>query len=396
MPPQQHRLEGSDLESLLAQVGDRFGDAATIVEANRLRRGGVAGFFAKEQFEVVVDVHGATSPDDVADEDGPAPTPPAPAGRSLLDWADEVVDGEPPRETVSTEGGGFADVLARLTQAAAEADTDAPQAAQAEGDGSVIDLSEPFETWPEVVAAREAATTRPVAPTTSSTTVARTEAPTRELARLDIRPLVAAGIPADLALRGESETDLPHAILRALEQVPQPAPLPDLPGAVIAVVGERRAAIALGRQLADELGLAPDTMLLASGRYHGSAFDENRRVDTVEAAAERRLGLRRRPGATVVVVDATAARRDGAWACQMLDSLEPTMTWATVEAARKPEDVQAWARTLGGVDALAVTDLDQTVSPAAILQTGMPVGRLDGAMASPTQWAAVLIDRLAA
>src|SRR3954454_17125318 len=31
-----------------------MGDDVTIVEANRLRRGGVAGFFAKERFEVFV------------------------------------------------------------------------------------------------------------------------------------------------------------------------------------------------------------------------------------------------------------------------------------------------------------------------------------------------------
>ena len=54
------------------------------------------------------------------------------------------------------------------------------------------------------------------------------------------------------------------------------------------------------------------------------------------------------------------------------------MVWAAVDAARKPEDLFDWSEQLGGFDALAVTDLDHTVSPAAVLQCGIPVGRLEG------------------
>ena len=50
------RCEGNNLESVLEEVRTRFGDTVTIVEANRLRKGGLGGFFARERFEVVVDV----------------------------------------------------------------------------------------------------------------------------------------------------------------------------------------------------------------------------------------------------------------------------------------------------------------------------------------------------
>ena len=54
------------------------------------------------------------------------------------------------------------------------------------------------------------------------------------------------------------------------------------------------------------------------------------------------------------------------------------MVWGAVDATRKPEDFFEWSEQLGGFDALGVTNLDDTVSPAAVLQCGIPVGRLDG------------------
>jgi hypothetical protein len=79
----------------------------------------------------------------------------------------------------------------------------------------------------------------------------------------------------------------------------------------------------------------------------------------------------------------------------MLEALEPTMVWATVEATRKPEDVTHWSEQAGGFDALAVTGLDDTVSPAAVLHCGIPVGRLEDRPATPALWAALLAERIA-
>ena len=72
------------------------------------------------------------------------------------------------------------------------------------------------------------------------------------------------------------------------------------------------------------------------------------------------------------------------------------MVWGAVEATRKPDDLFDWAEQLGGFDALGVTDLDGTVSPAAVLQCGIPVGRIDGRPATPALWVSLLSARLAA
>ncbi|NAZ84075.1 hypothetical protein GTR02_19905, partial [Kineococcus sp. R8] len=49
-------LEGTDLHVLLAEVRATHGEAARIVRAERIRTGGVAGFFAKERYEVTVEL----------------------------------------------------------------------------------------------------------------------------------------------------------------------------------------------------------------------------------------------------------------------------------------------------------------------------------------------------
>lgn len=397
MPPQQHRFEGADLEALLEEVRETYGGNARFVEANKLRRGGIAGFFTQERFEVIIEVDESASGDaptttaaPVDIDLGSGVAAPAPAAtsttppRSLLEWADQISDGEQPRTTVSTEGGDFADVLARLTQSTDHTPAPTPPAP--------APAPAPTAAVPPVAVA---AAPEP-APAPTAAVAVRPEPTPTDLATIDVRPLVAAGIPADLARRGEVEPDLLAALERVLADLPQPETLPDLPGAVVAVVGKRSPALALGRQLAGELGLSPDSVLLASTRYEGPDVADHRRVDTPEHAVERRRGLRRRTGPTVVVIDATAGRGDGDWASRMLDSFEVTMTWATLEAARKPEDVQDWARRLGGVDALALTETDRTVSPAAVLHTGIPVGRLDGVAATPDQWLTVLFDRIAA
>lgn len=48
-----HRFTGRELATLLEQVREELGAEATIVEANKVRTGGIAGFFTNEAFEVI-------------------------------------------------------------------------------------------------------------------------------------------------------------------------------------------------------------------------------------------------------------------------------------------------------------------------------------------------------
>lgn len=58
-PPRYQRFVGPELSAVLAEVQKAHGSQAAIVSVDRVREGGVAGFFAKETFEVLVD--GATA-----------------------------------------------------------------------------------------------------------------------------------------------------------------------------------------------------------------------------------------------------------------------------------------------------------------------------------------------
>src|SRR5438128_2782519 len=71
-------LEGPQLEPLLTQVSDEYGGRARIVSANKIRSGGLAGFFAKERFELSVEVG-----EDATDEE---------PGDTLLDLVDARED----------------------------------------------------------------------------------------------------------------------------------------------------------------------------------------------------------------------------------------------------------------------------------------------------------------
>ena len=49
-------LDGEDLRTLMLRVRDEMGPDAKIVRAERVRTGGIAGFFAKEHYELTVEV----------------------------------------------------------------------------------------------------------------------------------------------------------------------------------------------------------------------------------------------------------------------------------------------------------------------------------------------------
>ena len=120
----QQRFEGTSLEAVLADVRARHGDEAAIVEANRLRRGGIAGFFAKERYEVVVDVvddddHPPSAPTEIPAEFGLAAT--EDFCDRLISLADGVSDLDgtaelPPAPPISTEQPQFSAVLDSITR----------------------------------------------------------------------------------------------------------------------------------------------------------------------------------------------------------------------------------------------------------------------------------------
>ena len=322
------------------------GPDARIVAANRVRKGGVGGFFAPG-------VRGArragrrrtaTPPDADPQSPRPAarrPTPdrhrPAPGlgigvrpppRATILELADAVSDDERndvidlvEERSVSTESRDFAQVLDRFSRSidatpgrAGQAPTIAPVersifeptmcrwSAAPIGDRSrasdPVPHDEPFE--PRV-------TRTPTTPRLSSTSSARRTAARRRVDQRarGHRPLrdatVAAGAPgpADPARRRSVRA---QGLAGGVADPPS-SRRPSVPaglGVVIAIVGTGAAPVLLARDLADELGLDPDDVVLATREQLGFGIPAWLQMSDAATAQERRRSWRRRTRPTIV------------------------------------------------------------------------------------------------
>jgi hypothetical protein len=448
----QRRFDGPVLEDLLDRVRAEAGAGAQIVAANRVRKGGLGGFFAREYYEVIVDVPDEAElvveldePEILASEAATFVAPEASTGTrrvpaSILDLAEAVNDDERDRRrrpaldlieddaddvevvdepTVvhtpivpATGPSKFAEILESLAKV-----TDLPEAATARRAPRGVIAYEVLERMEEraesarrtATAAR--ATTDPIAidddadlliPSTALGALAdgakpatfrrvpRTEAvlerPENVLARL--------GLPARLVPRGATMKELRGALIQSLADLPAPPAVPDANGVVIAVVGTGASAVLLARALCEEHGLDQERIVLATREPLGEGIPAWLQVNDGSTAEERRRSWRRRTTPTIVAVSLPKGRDALPWARDILDRLEPTIAWSIVNAGWKSEDVRDWIERLGGVDTLALTNVDDTVSPAAILDLGIPVGRIEGRPATALEWAEVLLARM--
>jgi hypothetical protein len=451
----QRRFDGPVLEDLLDRVRAEAGAGAQIVAANRVRKGGLGGFFAREYYEVIVDVPdeaelvvevdepeiiSVEAPAFIAPEtsSGTRRVPasildlaeavnddergaPARRARPSIDLIDEddavVVEDEPTVVTSApiipaTGPSKFAEILESLAQV-----TDLPEAPTARRTprGGIADeVRERMEQRAEsarrtATAAR--ATTDPLAidddadlliPSTALGAMADGAKPAtfRRVPRGEAvleRPenvLARLGLPARLVPRGVTMKDLRGALIQSLAELPAPPAVPDANGVVIAVVGTGSSAVLLARALCAEYGLDEERIVLATQEPLGEGIPAWLQVNDGSTAEERRRSWRRRTTPTIVAVSLPAGRDALPWARDLLDRLEPTIAWTIVHAGWKSEDVRDWIERLGGVDTLALTHVDDTVSPAAILDLGIPVGRIGGRPATALEWAELLLGRM--
>lgn len=207
--------------------------------------------------------------------------------------------------------------------------------------------------------------------------------------------LTRLGLPAHLQ-PVTSGTPLYPALVRSLRTLPKAPRATNRAGTVLAVVGPMALALDAARSLADELDLSSSSVALATSWQALTELPERRVLRSLDDAQGRRLVWRRRRNTTIVAIDAPMTAVGAAQARAYLSALDASATWGAVEATRKPLDVGAFARAVGGLDALALSAVDETADPAAVLQLGIPVGRLGSRRATQSAWAALLTGRLAA
>jgi hypothetical protein len=96
----------------------------------------------------------------------------------------------------------------------------------------------------------------------------------------------------------------------------------------------------------------------------------------------------------IVAVQTGTGADERAWADGIITALAPHQVRATVEAWRPIEETRLWVDELPKVDAVDVVGLDAATEPAAVLGLGLPVATLDGHLATPGLWTAVLTGRM--
>ncbi len=186
---------------------------------------------------------------------------------------------------------------------------------------------------------------------------------------------------------------LESQLLEVFAGLPPAPAVPRRAGSLLVVVGAGTPARRLAAALAGEIGVDPAAVPYASRDAGAYAVVTGKLLRSAEEAAELAPGWRR-SGAAVVVVDAPLTSTERTWAGHLIAALRPTAVWGVVDSTAKTEDIELWAEAIGGVDALALENLDATVSPAAALGAGIPVGRLDGQPATASRWAAIIGDRV--
>lgn len=399
--PTLQAFDGDTLEAALARVAEEHGPGARIRQAEKVRSGGLAGFFARERYEVTVEVdddpRGVDEPEVEAlagDEATPEPAP-----RSLLDLAERVSAIERGAEAAPWSGGaGAATVPAPSTEGPTFREVLRDIAAQAgllDGPSGPV----PPEAAPPVPA--EPAETQRVEAERVEAEPAETErveaerveqarpGPAPLARRAEPDPFASLGIPGWLLQRPPTSASVAQRLLAVLEGVEPAPPVLARRGDVVAVVGCDGGVLDAARLLAEELGQTAEDVVVAGPDETGFHT-----VCDAESAASRRALWRRCGVPFVVAVQAPAGPRGAAWASEVLEALDPVTVWAAVAAERKPEDVVAWVERVGGADALAVSGCDATASPAAVLGTGIPVAVVEGRRASPAAWTALLVERL--
>jgi hypothetical protein len=390
-----HRCDGPDLAALLVQVQQDFGPTAVVVSAEKVRRGGVGGFFAREWYEVSVEVPDGTETSSALDEvvtDTMDVLDLSTIGRLKDDLRAEAPDA-PEAILPSTEQHEFADVLASL------AGVTTPRSPATTPDEALgADLVAASETAPPAEtndvatqstepAPADAAAEAPVDPAMSEP---------REPAAIEATPrssaLAALGVPHEL-LVVLADTD-PETWTGALGAVlPLMPSLPRLAGSILAVIGAADTALPQAMELAKRIG-APDQLYVARRTNEGIDVPAAYLLPDGDAVLERSRRFARSTAPTTVAVVLDGDPGGTEWVADVMRHLTPDQTWLAVRAGSRPDDVTTLAKLAGSVDVLCLSELDATIAPATLLGLDLPVATIDGLAATPRRWATLIEQRL--
>jgi hypothetical protein len=359
--PNRYRLKGASLEEIRRKAEQQHGPAARIVSAERVISPGIAGLFAGDRYEAIVEV--LTNLEVVTGE--VLPEPDVLTGTDSQPEADAA---QPPTVPKNAEAG-----------------TPAPAA------------SRPVPP---------AAASRPVPP------AAVAAVPSHQLQGAAIAALLEEADAAELNLHRPGSagvsTESPD-FAELLEQLGAglrlPAPgsgkVPDPPVPSVPVVDARTAATAPPREpvpvllsgvgdLVVLVGLGEDALDAALAMSMAAGGADVRTAGKLSAYGHLHVDSRQSATAarahavltdqTVLVAFGLGKARDAVARLQSVAAISADQLWVVVDAGRKHEDTAGWVRVLASqlnVTAVAVVGVGETATPETVLGLGLPVGWKD-------------------
>ena len=371
-------FEGSDLEEVLAEAQLCFGPDVEIVAANRVRKGGVMGFFAREWYEVWA--HGAP------------PVTPTNAALALI---------EREANTANADGDSFQSMVANAIAEQSPPDRLESAMNQFFGDDTPNPPSPPRRTRRSATVADAtsagerpaggvATLTRPApaatdaAPTTTATARSRVETPAA--VALEDPPRGASVFEEDRRPR----RDVLWMMLDRIEAATKTVAVPET--GVIAFVGDAAAALPAIQELGRRVGAWSTEVPVITRRSLDEvpAWLAIQDLSDLESRVPR---WSRRPGPVPVVIDHPLDTANLDHALDALDVLDPAQIRLVTEAWRLPEQVGRIAGRVGGVDAVELVGVADAIDPLSMIDLDIPIGSIEGRPASCELLAAIWLEK---
>ncbi len=390
--PETLYVEGPGRDEVIARIRNDFGYTATITDVKRIRRGGVLGFFAREFTSVAFHLNEPAAAELEPAEPvlDPEPDSPPPTLEELLERADEADgDGRPsaaaavrpspaapaePARTMSSDD-VFAELLAQIVAAEEESVAESvTEAAPTEAPEAPVDAA-------DLIVRARPTHPEPRRPAESSARV-----------RLEMSPNSARSECRSRSARTRERPICYRAIEQIVEGLPPAPAAPSRAGDVVVLAGtadQLDAAVPIIAKLAR----ASSTAVWRAG----AQLSGERTLNGPAEAAQRALEMRTALTASVVVVELERARSAAEpfdWSAQVIAAVAPTALWVAVDAGRKTEDVRAELAHLGPIDALIVSGVADTSSPATVWDLDLPIAIVDGRPATRGTWSGLLFDAL--
>ncbi|NUU31211.1 hypothetical protein [Arthrobacter sp. C9C5] len=377
--PNRYRLKGASLEEIRSKAEAQYGPSARIVSAERVISPGIAGLFAANRYEAVVEV-------------------------------------QPKHDVVTGEVVPDADILSEgeIVERAAATPVDAPRNTvreaprRPEAPGSTRVAAAPgHELQGDAIAALLAEADA------AELTLHRTGAPGVSTGSPDFAELLdqlGSGLRPTSAGAGQPDparAERPGNGVgeRSAPAHNQAAPSPSVRSTALAPVPVRSAVpvpLSGTGDLVVLVGLGDDAMDTALAMSIAAGGADVRTAGELSAYGHLHLDGRQSATAarahaveteqTVLAAFGLGKARNTLARLQAISALSPDQLWVVVDAGRKHEDTARWVGLLRArleVAAVAVVGAADTGTPESVEALGLPVGWIDGRPAPrPAPWAA--------